>query len=216
MTTFVYHYSLKMNRGYIYCTPMKEFKGKQFKAMSLHKILMQPEKLGRSIVVDHIDGNTLNNQRDNLRVCRHKDNMRNRKKHNPNTTSKYKGTHYNKKLNAWEAQIVQMEYIGIFKTEIAAANAYNFYASELFGEYSNPNDVPYMTKDEWESERASKSKTSKYKGVSSINGKWTMQLMYKGKAYREDGYDTEEAAALRYNELATELKGDNARINILE
>jgi len=42
----------------------------------IHRDVMKPEK---GFVIDHIDGNTLNNQKDNLRICTHAQNIRNSK-----------------------------------------------------------------------------------------------------------------------------------------
>ena len=46
------------------------------KTLSMHRMLLQPESY---LVVDHKDGNGLNNQRDNIWICTLSQNGRNRK-----------------------------------------------------------------------------------------------------------------------------------------
>lgn len=77
---------------------------------------------------DHINGDTLDNRRSNLRIVTAKINCRNQKSHK-NTTSKYIGVSlykYSKKLTKWVAHIrvdKKLIYLGIFKTEIEASLA---------------------------------------------------------------------------------------------
>jgi hypothetical protein len=56
---------------------------------SLHRFIMKCTKHG-GVVIDHIDRNTLNNQKSNLRRCTHKENMRNRGAQRTNSSG-YKG-----------------------------------------------------------------------------------------------------------------------------
>ena len=98
----------------------------------LHRLVMDP---GEKMMVDHIDGNGLNNLRENLRVCTNSENQRNRRKHKG--LSKFKGVKPTP-WNTWEATI-QKTHIGTFPTEDQAARAYDEKAKELFGEYANLN-----------------------------------------------------------------------------
>lgn len=95
--------------------------------------------------VDHIDGDTYNNTVANLRKCTHAENMRNRAKDSVGPralNSKYKGLHL---LNdgTWRVRVASID-IGVFSDEITAANAYNYKALDLFGEYARLNEVPEM------------------------------------------------------------------------
>lgn len=90
--------------------------------------------------VDHIDRNPLNNQRSNLRVCKHRDNMCNR---TPFGTSKFLGVHLIEESGRWIASIAKQGmkkmYLGTFASEEDAARAYDRVAKVIHGEFSNLN-----------------------------------------------------------------------------
>lgn len=95
------------------------------------------------IQVDHIDGNGLNNQRSNLRICQQGENSRNRKG-NKSATSKYKGVFLHSKNKNWNAQIrcgSKKIHIGAFNTEDEAALAYNEAAIKHHGAFAKLNIV---------------------------------------------------------------------------
>lgn len=71
------------------------------KIVTMHRFIMGFPK-GK--YVDHIDGNTLNNQKSNLRICSNADNIRNGKIRT-NNTSGYTGVRYRKDRNKWSAYI---------------------------------------------------------------------------------------------------------------
>lgn len=103
--------------------------------MLLHRWLMLPPP---GFVVDHINGNTLDNRRQNLRVCTHAENMRN-KRTASNSQHKYKGVSRSKKR--WAAQIGSSRsgkrtFIGLFKTQEEAAAAYDIAAVLRYGEFA--------------------------------------------------------------------------------
>jgi hypothetical protein len=96
-------------------------------------------------IVDHIDGNTLNNQRDNLRICTNAQNMCNRGKTKANKSG-FKGVYFVAgKTNRWRAEIERdrTRYrLGCFNTPEEAAIAYNNKAIELHGEFAKLNEIP--------------------------------------------------------------------------
>lgn len=91
--------------------------------------------------VDHIDGNPLNNQKSNLRVCTREENGKNRRL-NKNNTSGFKGaiwvdTPGNQKK--WKSQIVVNKKaicLGYFSTNEEAGNAYLNASKKYFGEFA--------------------------------------------------------------------------------
>ncbi len=120
----------------------KDFKNKFYAARRGPEnttILMSREIMDApdNMEVDHINGNTLDNRRCNLRICTRSQNQYNRDS-DKNSSSKYKGVSYIKKWNKWQAEINGM-YIGCFKTEEAAAREYDWYASKLHKEFARLN-----------------------------------------------------------------------------
>ncbi len=89
--------------------------------------------------IDHKDRNGLNNQRNNLRPATYSLNAGNQRKNQGIWTSQYKGVHWNKKSQKWQAVIHKNNKqinLGRFTDEINAAKAYDKKAKELFGEYA--------------------------------------------------------------------------------
>lgn len=111
------------------------------KTIYMHRLIMNAKKRQ---IIDHIDGNQVNNTRSNLRFCNNKQNQMNAKKQNRKTTSRFKGVYYHKGRNKWLAQIQKngkWYYCGIYLSEKEAAIAYNKQAIKKFGEFSRLNKV---------------------------------------------------------------------------
>ena len=94
-------------------------------------------------VVDHINGNTLDCTRSNLRICTWAENMRNRPS-KKNTRSKYKGVKVRKCKSGYRYQArINFEkkyyYLGSFKDEYSAMAAYNVMAVKLHGRFAYIN-----------------------------------------------------------------------------
>lgn len=103
---------------------------------------MHCEILGR-FLVDHIDGNGLNNQRHNLRPATVSQNGANRRKHRFGL-SQFKGVCWHKRDKKWLAYIQvarKRMHIGSFDSELDAAKAYNFAATAAFGEFACLNAI---------------------------------------------------------------------------
>lgn len=88
-------------------------------------------------VVDHINGNTLDNRKINLRLCTNDENLRNRKI-NKNCKSGVKGVRWHKSSKKWLAQISynrEMMYLGSFDDINDAALAYSEASKKYHGAY---------------------------------------------------------------------------------
>jgi hypothetical protein len=93
-------------------------------------------------LVDHRDGDGLNNQRSNLRKCTHAQNMQNRIVRQSNNTSGFKGVTWDKGHNKWRSMINKdnkRSHLGYFTCLIKAAKAYDRAAKELHGEFARTN-----------------------------------------------------------------------------
>lgn len=112
---------------------------KQGSSVSYHSMVVNPPD---GMMVDHIDGNTLNNLRHNLRVCSASQNQANQKKQKRQKTSQYKGVCFYPRANKWKAQIGyegSRLSLGYFNSEEDAARAYDVAATGIFGKFAKLN-----------------------------------------------------------------------------
>ena len=91
-------------------------------------------------VVDHKNGNGLDNRKENLRVITQAENMKNTwARHSDN---KYRGVYLLKKTNRWRA-FIQADnkwiHLGYYSNLEDAARAYDKAAKKYFGEYAHLN-----------------------------------------------------------------------------
>jgi hypothetical protein len=105
--------------------------------VSMHRFITGAPK---GMVVDHIDGNGLNDRRSNLRACTQQQNTHNSRP--KGKSSRFKGVCWDKKRRKWIVAIRydgRCVYIGRFDDEIEAARAYDGTALELFGDFAYLN-----------------------------------------------------------------------------
>ena len=92
--------------------------------------------------VDHIDGDTLNNQCNNLRLCDQSQNNANQQGAKKNSKSGVKGVYWHKGAKKWCAEVVQgkkKHYLGLFDELEQARQARNAKAKELHGDFYYPS-----------------------------------------------------------------------------
>jgi len=131
-------YAYKKTNSY-YAMRTAKIDGSKRKGVQMHREIL---KVPRGFMVDHRNGNGLDNQRHNLRKATCRQNQHNRKP-NYNSTSRYKGISLDK--GRWVASLWKNKkrlYIGSFDSEEHAALAYDLWAIDLFGEYARTNFTP--------------------------------------------------------------------------
>lgn len=101
----------------------------------MHRFIMNAPK---SMFVDHINHDKLDNRKSNLRLCTKAQNEMNKKKRDGKYTSKFKGVHFDTYTNMWFCKVANI-YSKKFKTEEEAAKEYDKKAKELFGEFAYLN-----------------------------------------------------------------------------
>lgn len=129
----------KMGRTWYAVRTFKRSDGKRCESKMHREVMNAPDGMG----VDHMDGNGLNNTRDNLRLATHRQNCFNSQSRQ-NSSSKYKGVNWHRQNRKWTAQIRINEkplYLGIFEDEKDAARAYNAAAIKFYGEFARLNDI---------------------------------------------------------------------------
>lgn len=104
----------------------------------MHRYIMNTPNL---MSTDHINHDTLDNRRFNLRVCTKSENAMNIIK-TKLASSKYKGVYWDKRIKKWVARVhynYNYNHVGNFDNETDAAKAYDKKDIEIFGEFANTN-----------------------------------------------------------------------------
>lgn len=111
------------------------YEGGKKQNIYMHRVIMNA---GEGIQVDHIDGNPLNNTRENLRICKQSQNNANAAY--PVSSSGYRGVYQDKKR--WRARIWVNKRglsLGVYNSKEEAAAAYDAAARRHFGAFATVN-----------------------------------------------------------------------------
>jgi hypothetical protein len=177
--------------------------------------------------VDHINGDGIDNRKENLRLCTHAENSRNRgrAKHN---TSGHKGVWFSKQSNRFIAETRlngKKIHVGSFKTAEEASEAYKAKALEVHGDFANiKNEIVSVNpvRDELkdlvpERNNDAKSNTG-YFGVNKSNcaNRFYVKITFNGECIKIGSFLSLYKAVEAYNAKASELFGEKAVLNVIK
>lgn len=209
------------DRWYVHRTAHGQAKKKIF----LHRFILDaPEGL----VVDHINGDSLDNRRSNLRLCSSSENGMNRGKTKLNTSG-FKGIYLNKQTGRWVARIGingRHIHLGTFDSREVAATVYDEAAQFCHREFAKTNlspdpTLPIISADNpllenLDAKRLYISNTTGYRGVCQKPGttdRWVARIRVNGRGVHVGIYDTPEQAARAWDAAARAYRGIDARTN---
>jgi len=114
-------------------------------SMKLHQLLLGEPPEGQ--VIDHINGDGLDNRRENLRFCTQGENHANEAKR-VGGSSDFKGVSFDASRQKWSAKLMvngETKNLGRFDREVEAAMAYDKAAFAAFGNHARLNSTLFLT-----------------------------------------------------------------------
>lgn len=191
--------------------------------ISLHRYIMGC-KYRDGNRVDHIDHNTFDNRKCNMRLCTEQENNQNRRKPVTNTTG-YKGVRVSTGDNRWGAVVAINDKnvrVGTYSSPEEAARMYDMLALKLHGEFACTNfPRERYTVEDIENAYTEAMKVcscnnkSGYRGVCrhTQNPTWVAKICVNRKTMHLGSFSTGILAAIAYDKKALELLGDKAKLN---
>jgi hypothetical protein len=120
-----------------YATRDAPYREGKYKIFMHHEVL----GLGRSARIDHANGNSLDNRKQNLRVATQRQNLQNMSIRKDNTTG-YKGVQWTPHTKRFRARIKvnsRVIHLGYFIKASDAGRAYDLAAKQYFGAFARGN-----------------------------------------------------------------------------
>ena len=197
--------------GYAYCRVNKS-------NIRFHRVVMNAQD---GDIIDHINGNRLDNRKSNLRFCTQAQNSANMKIHGRNKTG-FKGVSFEQRLGTYQCSICvngKSKRIGNYPTAEIAWRFYDKFAMDFFGEFAKLNfqDIQqtidfiasYVPETKLSNRtHLSKSNKAGYRGVSIIKrtGKYRAQICIKGDTIYLGDFTDAMSASIAYAKAVEEHK----------
>jgi len=122
-----------------YAARIVRTKARRIRTVYLHREVMKARK-GR--IVDHKNGDSLDNRRANLRLATSAQNLRNRGKTKRKTSSRFIGVYFHKQRQRWVSHVEhngKVIWLGRFTNEVEAAKVRDKAAKKHHGEFARLN-----------------------------------------------------------------------------
>lgn len=180
-----FHLFISDNKKYAICSKPKG---------RLHHLILEKHK-DKNIIIDHIDGNGLNNTKENLRYCTISENAQNRNNNKTNHQSQYIGLNKTK-YNKWKCSIRNI-HLGNFNTEIEAAIQYDKAVYIIYGKFGKTNNL--ITYDEVKNLKIEDILPKKKErelplNIQKVDGKYKIIKKFKNESYNSKRVLTLEEA----------------------
>lgn len=187
----------------------------------MHRLILNAPD---GILVDHKNGNTLDNRRCNLRLATHANNAQNGKVQS-NNSSGFKGVCAD---GAWWRAEISVDsrrvWLGRYVSSTAAASAYDHAAREYHGEFAKTNqEMGLLKSNEVVAPELLKQYrvphprpgSSIYRGVIWHKDRemWRATVYCQGKQHYVGHFESEVEAAMAHDEVAVQVCGGDARLN---
>lgn len=201
-----YNWYMQNERGYLRAR-------KDGRTVALHRLLLDAPQ---GLCVDHINGDPLDNRRQNLRLCTHSENMRNRRIR----SGQSKGVTWRERDGKWEASIKVdgvNHFLGQYHDKAEAVRTYDAIARHYHGRFARTNHpgTETMTLEGIRLSRAARvnHKTSRYIGVAKDKGRWRALVQQGGRKLWSKHGDDPKALAKERDKQALVLLGSAAVLN---
>lgn len=142
-----YKWHIRMHRNTFYARRRQRLADGKKRDYFMHSFIIDAP---HGLVIDHRDGNGLNNCRENLRLATFAQNGQNSSKRRflrSQRPSRFKGVSWSLSNNKWAAKIRagggKPKHLGYFDSEYDAALFYDIAAAKHFGEYARFNLVTH-------------------------------------------------------------------------